>query len=614
MRWGLFLAVAAAALAGCASPQLVVEPPRRLPADPNAAALSTTARALSAAEAAVDPSLWQCEAIETDLFACPSAAHLNNWAWATHLLEPEERFLAAPLVPADPVEIREGLDVYDRLLHSVARRTRSQMDLWEHTPALSATEIQHFAGDPDLWADTVSYRSAPPGRSRRDRLRELVSTYRNAPKDLRHLVLRDGVFYFEDPLTAHWAAGHLLLRDLFDEEQIVLERGGRAFRLERGRSGHYYHTAPELDAYRARLTLFDRVGVEGALRPPASYHLSDLRRRFGIDHIEVGVEQGTGRRAEVVFLSGQRAEGILARAERGRGQLALLGEPSDVAALVEASRNHAVVVYGLVDTAFSMVRENLFFDEPANEVGQQDGIMRVAFIRAFRRGDLEYTVNGVTYDIYDSDGRPRPPQVCIDYITDAVERYAGRWWSEADDGEQLRTGGRIDVSDYMAYRQVRRLVQLAESRPHVASVVSFKSDERVPFRQREDFFQNLWKARDLFRIADVITIYGMRSDGRNHWHSFYVYDTDPIHGMPITLTDQAGHARIRAWTSLMSNAPARFVRDRVRWNPDWILNPTATDTAASVAYGAVDLIETWLAPSGADVAEASDASQPATAD
>lgn len=572
-------------LTACSGPQITG--PRRLPADPVAAVQRTAERALVAAEAAVDPSILTCEEVEPGLLACPTEAHLANWAWSEHLIEPEEQYLAAPLTPPDPVEIQEGLAIYEDLLHSVVRRTRSQLDLWEHTPVLSAQEIYYFQDHPEVWEAAVEFRRTPAGRQRRDRFRSLVEELDGDHDALRHLALRDGFFYFEDPRTADWAADHLGLRDLFDDPELELERAGRRYALERGRGGHYYYADPELDRYRVRLTLFDRVGRPDELTPTAGYRLIDLRRRLGLDHIEVGPETGSGRSAEVVFLSGEEFAGQLVRIERGVAQVGVLGTPDDVRHALARSRVHAVVIYGLVDTAFTMVRENLFFDEPANEVGQQDGIMRLAFVDAFRNGQTQYTVNEVTYSVYDDSGRPRPPQVCIDYVTDAVERFSGRWWPEEGNGGGLPSDGNINIRDYMRYRQVRRLVQLAESLPHIASLLTFKREERVPFREREDFFQNLWKHRDDIRIADVVVIYGLRSDGRNHYHAFYVYDTDPVFGAPITVTDQAGHARIRSWTSIMSNAPRRFVRNIVRWNPSWILHPESVELAGYVREGAV---------------------------
>lgn len=513
-----------------------------------------------------------CTEVEAGLWACPSESSLLQWGHEHHVMEPDESSLAAPLDPPDPLEIRDGIELYDELLE-LSFRTRAHIDLWENTPTLSETEVAYFSSHQDVWEAVVAFRAASPGEPRLTSLQQALDSY-EAPSDARRIVLRDGVFYFEDSRTARWAADNLSLRDLFDEERIVLERAGERFDLERGRGGHYYYADPELDDYRARLFLFDRVGLPDELASTASYQLSVLREHLGLDHVAVDAEDANGRPVRAAFLSGETFNGRLARVDHGEVSIGIIADAEMLVSVLEQSRAHATVIYGLRDVTFEMVREDLFFDEPTIEFGQQDGIMRLAFMEAYEQGESEYTVNKVTYDVYDDEGRPRPPQVCIDYITDTVERYAGRWWPDANTGATSRTEGLINIRDYMTYRQVRRLVSLAEEHPEVASAVSFDSSDLVSYEDSDAFFDNLWTNRDDFRIADVVVIYGLRNDGRNHYHSFYVYDTDPMYGMPITLTDQAGHARIRTWHRIMSDAPLRSIHHRVRWNPDWVLNPT----------------------------------------
>jgi hypothetical protein len=269
----------------------------------------------------------------------------------------------------------------------------------------------------------------------------------------------------------------------------------------------------------------------------------------------------------------------------------VVGAPDQVADAVLESGRHGRVIQGVLDTAFEMVREGLFFDEPDIEKGQQDGIMRMAFSEAFRRGMPEYKVNGVVYQIFDEEGHPRPPQVCVDYSTDAVERYAGRWWPNADSDRRSVIPGRINIRRYMPYRQVRALVGLADEHPAVADRYSFDAADQVAYRDRDAFFDNLWQHRDALREGDVIVIYGLRSDNRNHYHSFYIYDTDPVFGMPVAVTDQAGEARVRSWHQVMRSAPLRSVHHRVRWNPDWIETPEAVAASQAVLAQASALVD-----------------------
>ena len=50
-----------------------------------------------------------CEVVERGLVICPDAKTLAAWAKETHVPEPDESKLSAPLDPPDPVEIRDGL-------------------------------------------------------------------------------------------------------------------------------------------------------------------------------------------------------------------------------------------------------------------------------------------------------------------------------------------------------------------------------------------------------------------------------------------------------------------------------------------------------------------------
>ncbi|MCA9562820.1 MAG: hypothetical protein KC561_04985 [Myxococcales bacterium] len=562
-----------------------MDPPRRLSEDPLLAAGQSVGRSLTAARSSVEGLEVGCVQVETGLYACPSEVLMREWGWENHLLEPEEAFIQNDLEPADPIQIRDGLQVYEMLLNGVAQRTRTHLELLENTPPLSTAEIEYFHQHPALWRATVAFRSTPAGRARRDRLRDEIGRYTDV-RDRRHLVLRNGYFYFEDPITADWAASHLYLRDLFDEERIVLERGSERSTLVRGSGGHYYYEDPAYGGYRARLVVFDRVGLPDELETGGSYRLNDLRRRYGLENVVVGEESGAGRDGEARFLDGSTYPARLVRREQQEPWLAVVASEGDLRKTLSESRVHDVVIYGIIDTTYQMVRENLFFDEPANEVGQQDGIMRLAFMNAFQEGRETYTVNGVTYSIYDELGRPRPPQVCIDFITDAVERYTGRWWPTREERNEHRSWGTINIRDYMPYRQVRRLVDLALEHPEVAGLYTYKEEDHVPYTQRSGFFRNIWNTRDHYRIGDVIVIYGLRPDNRNHWHSFYVFDTDPVFGMPIAIVDQAGHAAIRTLHDVMSRSPRRSIRYVVRWNPWWVMAPQAAEAAAEVRRAA----------------------------
>ena len=59
------------------------------------------------------------------------------------------------------------------------------------------------------------------------------------------------------------------------------------------------------------------------------------------------------------------------------------------------------------------IEEGLPFDEPKTEDGQQDGKLRAEWRRAYLRGDVEYQFNEDTYWVFNREGRPHVPQVCV---------------------------------------------------------------------------------------------------------------------------------------------------------------------------------------------------------
>ena len=578
----IFAALLVLVLAACTDPAAEATPnPTR--SEPSSAT-SDTRRAIEG-----PPS---CARYDARLVLCPSLALAQQWA-QDHVVA-EEPLTAPGLTPADPLRREEGLVLYERLLREVAPETRVHLELWAYTPPLADAEIAWFEAHPELWERAVALRKARAGSKRLGALRATVSALAGQPEALRRVLFRSDVFYLDDRASAAWAGRNLSMSDLFEEPELELVRAGRRYRLVRDKRGEYLHADPEMEGYRARLLVLDRVAPVGELAPVASFGLQSLRDRYALEHVSPLRAMPWGHVVEVASLDGVSFTGALVRTEREAATLALVASPEVWEAGAEERALHQRGIEGLKEATHAMVRENLFFDEPANEEGQQDGIMRLAFAKAFRRGEVEYEVNDKTYPIFDRQGRPRPPQVCIDFITDAVERSTGRWWPRAEAEERRAREGRINIRDYMPYRQVSRLVEMAELHPRAVSRRSFSKGESPAFEKAASFHAALKKHRDDWREGDVVVIYGLRDDGRNHWHSFYVYETDPVFGIPTVLVDQAGHARLRPWNVIMRAAPKRSVHHRVRWNPRWLEQPEGVDRAEDVEREAKARIEAMM--------------------
>ena len=84
------------------------------------------------------------------------------------------------------------------------------------------------------------------------------------------------------------------------------------------------------------------------------------------------------------------------------------------------------------------------------------------------------------------------------------------------------------------------------------------------------FYEHLLRTRDRYVPGDIVTIHGLRSDEEMHYHSFFVYDADPVTGMPMLVAANAGRPRVRSWESEMLSAPRRSIRSRVRPRLPWL--------------------------------------------
>ena len=73
----------------------------------------------------------------------------------------------------------------------------------------------------------------------------------------------------------------------------------------------------------------------------------------------------------------------------------------------------------------------------------------------------------------------------------------------------------------------------------------------------------------------MVAIYGLRDDGKMHYHSFFVYSSDPVTGVPSLVAANAGRPRIRPWESEMLTAPQRSIHARIRPKLEWLEAITA---------------------------------------
>lgn len=511
-----------------------------------------------------------------ELAADPGAREVALWRCADAVaLEAllEGRAQAAPVVgPSalpDPLEAREGLAIYQHAVARVSRGARLTPILFVRTPGRSAAQEARLAQDPAAREAAAALWGAR-GLAQWRKIQALLRRYAADKETLRAILLRDGYLFLEDAATARAAFRGLRLEDLFDEPQIFLRRGDGIWRLRRAASGYVYDEGPSAEA-RARLLLFDRVGVDAeALRGgSASWDLDRLRRAAGLRALAV-TEAPTAAllRGEARLWEGARVAAAAFTSASGEPSLALVSDREGLWGEVEASRARMRVARGILQAGARMVDEELKFDEPKTEEGQQDGALRRAWLQAYEEGRASYTFNGDRYQVFDAQGRPRVPQVCIDFVFDAAERWSGAWWARSGLGPH-KTTGFLDFGALLPNRrQIWRLVEFAQQNPDKMALLEIAG--RTPYQRREAFYEGVRALSEEVLEGDVLVIFGLRDDQRNHWHSFFVSQTDPMGGAALTLMGNAGTAREQVWEDVMRSAPRRYLRHRVRLRYAWI--------------------------------------------
>ena len=386
--------------------------------------------------------------------------------------------------------------------------------------------------------------------------------------------LTNGYLWTLDGKTARGWHTRLDLGALFDAPTLVLMRGDRPFPLVR-RAGRYEHAEGAITGSRARLLLFDRVAeTREELGPPSAFDLDLLREGLAIRRFDVDSVDPSRARVRARFVSGLVVPGIVVH-DGERTRLVVQGDRAALTGAVADGRRTMEVERAILGAADIMEAERLKFDEPVIEIDQQDGAVRRAWWRAYAGDRDHYVINGHRYDVFDGQGRPYVPQVCVDFLVDAIDRSGGSWYGRRTE-PRVRKPGLVDLralATEQGYdlRLVPHLVRMARQHPEMWDIYTVPKDERVPFRKRDAFHEKMRTFPVELREADIIVIWGKRADERNHFHSFFVHRTDPILGYPIVFSENAGYARVRVLDEIMRAAPRRSFLHRLRLRTDWVL-------------------------------------------
>ena len=476
---------------------------------------------------------------------------------------------AEPALPGSPVNAG-----FPRAL--LLARARAEPVLFTRAPV-----FDEHTGSAEARAMRAELSAAEPPAYAFERA---LAHVKNNPELAREVFLTEGYLYSESPELAALYVNYLALGLLFREPEIQLARGLELWTLQR-HDGDYVYTAGPERGQRATLLLFDRVFVTGK-EPGAALHrdvrgaaTQSLADELRIDRLTENAALGTLRYGKDWLRVALKRNGVAL-------ELDCQSVPPELAEAVSQARSVAKRRARVTDVLTRVVKseldEGLPFDEPKTEEGQQDGQLRPAWQRAYLGGRDRYTFNDDQYWVFDNHGRPHVPEVCIDFVMDTLERSSGSWFRVRGERRE-RVHGLLDFDAFGLdnRRSVGTFVTFAEAHPDWFDVSEVAPEARVAFRDHAAFFADVYAHRDEYRPFDIVTIFGPRSDGKLHYHSFFVAERDPLTGMPIAVVANAGRPRIRSWENEMQNAPGRAILAHIRPKLPWLESHMAPEPSVS---------------------------------
>lgn len=409
-------------------------------------------------------------------------------------------------------------------------------------------------------------------------LQKLVLVFAANPSLGRNVLLREGYLYAEKPELAFALVDLVKAHHLFDAPRIWIHRGEELLTAERTSYGQYVYADGAQVGQRVRLLLFDRVG-EGQPPDPLHRDFRSLRQRLGFDRAQIRHIGEHELLAELRYGSvtiPTVLTSVAARLELGCELL-----PPDLVPTLAAIRSRherqTKVLSTLRRVILAGVEEGLPFDEPLTEYGQQDGQLRRFWLKAYLDGKSTYEINGDRYNTFDPRGRPLVPQVCVDFVLDTFERASGTWWRNK--GELPgRVSGNLDFGTLAdeTLRRASSLIDMAVTRSEWFDMWELPPAERIPLKHTMSFVDYLVEHADEFVPGDVVLIRGYAPWDKPwkprvmHYHTFFVYETDPLTGFPAMLVGNPGRPLLQTWQFEAFRTPDRSIWYRMRPRLEWL--------------------------------------------
>ncbi len=506
---------------------------------------------------------------------------------------------AAPLAPADLEEASKQCD-------QTIAQAKAEPAL-KGAPAFEASRIELMGrprGTPILWkrepavspnaSETTASAIAKVARAERPLpvVKGLIRRYGRSPETLRAIFLREGYVYADKPEVALALIETLRITHLFKESVVYLLRGQSVHTLRhelrtRYLPERYVHQDGPLKDSVAELLLGDRFAIEkkSLEENPATLDLASAAADHGFERLRVKHLAEKTLVAQIRAPLGTWVDAAF-ELDGPRLHLKCVSGPADALAArnkaIENAASFQKALAKLRATVHAEVQEEPRFDEPKDEPDgeEQDGTLRREWRRAYEKGLRRYTVGTKTYDVYDEQGRAVPPQVCVDFITDTWERASGTWYKPLPSAsgndrpkpapERIKGGIDFDKFELENRRSVAELVAFARRQNDMFEVLDVPQEERIPLLKRSEFFSYLSEHADDFAAGDVLVIFGVKDDGRPHYHSVMIVERDPITGVPVLVAGNAGRPREQTLEGVMARSPKRSIKHRIRPKPSWL--------------------------------------------
>ncbi len=471
--------------------------------------------------------------------------------------------LAMPAVPGAPDYAKRRLEILTR--------AKAEPAVLTHTPQLSEADPKDLV--------VTGYRQLLEQTEYPwDALENMLPTFKKKPQIGRQVLLRDGYLYADDPELAYALVGLVSAEHLFGHDRIWIRRGENLYHAKR-KKGRYYFTDGPSEGELARLLLFDQIG-HGAT--PADTILRDFRAlkyRLHFTQAEVRHVAETRIVANLRYGSMWVPSVLTSNGAHLALQCEIVAE--HLVDQLENEKREAErrqnVVQVLRHSMQLQIEDQLPFDEPRREFGfQLDGKLRRNWLYAYLNDRRSYAFNGDRYFVFNSKGQPLIPQVCVDFLTDTLERASGTWWKPKSEG-RARIVGKLDYEpmnllERAKLRRVPGFLLHARSHPEQFEVLDVPEKERVPLGERKRYIDYLLTHRDDFQGGDILMIRGPVpwDPIELHYHSFFVYETDPLSGIPLAVVGNAGRPSVRYWEVEARRTPQRAIWHRVRPKTEWL--------------------------------------------